>query len=391
MVGRDLCRRSSVDSVFSEMVFDLFTSRTGGLQIFLRVALYFRLSMLAALQFVARGGDKFSGGLRGCGIEGCRGVVSGTTLGERSKEGETVSRSYDRQDSPHHEPGLQARAAMQLPASSAGGQPDELGQPADHERLPGDSNDAQASVRGSSEYSGAETHAHVERRGDCSASIGTVGPDVEGSRLRWVSNLRETSLRVGKVQGAEVKGVQGSSPHASAFGWLPPRMARENEVRQGKRLCVSQCQAERQEAAVRVHHGAEILAPCSHHRGRDLRGLEGTLRLSQLSSFAGDGTSETEGGPENRTRSAAPRGLRHDHGALCAVRHGLYAGCAREVPGTAHGRQNSPAHRASSVRIMGWIVGWKFPLFATKFFEMMVAREGVEPPTPAFSGLRSTT
>ena len=40
---------------------------------------------------------------------------------------------------------------------------------------------------------------------------------------------------------------------------------------------------------------------------------------------------------------------------------------------------------------MGWIVGWEFPLFATKFFEMMVARDGVEPPTPAFSGLRSTT
>ena len=35
---------------------------------------------------------------------------------------------------------------------------------------------------------------------------------------------------------------------------------------------------------------------------------------------------------------------------------------------------------------MGWIVGWKFPLFATKFFGMMVARDGVEPPTPAFSG-----
>ena len=60
-------------------------------------------------------------------------------------------------------------------------------------------------------------------------------------------------------------------------------------------------------SAVRVHHGAEILAPGSHHRG------------------------------------------------------------------------------------MGWIVGWKFPLFATKFLRMMVAREGVEPPTPAFSGLRSTT
>ena len=35
------------------------------------------------------------------------------------------------------------------------------------------------------------------------------------------------------------------------------------------------------------------------------------------------------------------------------------------------------------------IVGWKIWLSATKFFGMMVARDGVEPPTPAFSGLRS--
>jgi hypothetical protein len=54
MVGRDLCRRGSVDSLFPEMVFDLFTPRTRSLQIFLRVALYLRLSMLAALQFVAQ-------------------------------------------------------------------------------------------------------------------------------------------------------------------------------------------------------------------------------------------------------------------------------------------------------------------------------------------------
>jgi hypothetical protein len=40
---------------------------------------------------------------------------------------------------------------------------------------------------------------------------------------------------------------------------------------------------------------------------------------------------------------------------------------------------------------MGWIVGWKFRLSAAKFFRMMVARDGVEPPTPAFSGLRITS
>jgi hypothetical protein len=54
MVGRDLRRRGSVDSLFPEMVFDLFASRTGSLKIFFRVAFYFRLSMLAALQFVAQ-------------------------------------------------------------------------------------------------------------------------------------------------------------------------------------------------------------------------------------------------------------------------------------------------------------------------------------------------
>jgi hypothetical protein len=54
MVGRDLRCRGSVDSLFPQMVFDLFTSRTGGLQVFLRVASDFRLSMLAALQLVAQ-------------------------------------------------------------------------------------------------------------------------------------------------------------------------------------------------------------------------------------------------------------------------------------------------------------------------------------------------
>ncbi len=95
--------------------------------------------------------------------------------------------------------------------------------------------------------------------------------------------------------------------------------------------------------------------------------------------------------PKNCPRCTASRGLRHNDGTVRAVRHGIYAGCTRQVPGTANGRQNPPSHGASSVRIMGWIVGWKVWLCAAKFFGMMVARDGVEPPTPAFSGLRSTT
>jgi hypothetical protein len=40
-----------------------------------------------------------------------------------------------------------------------------------------------------------------------------------------------------------------------------------------------------------------------------------------------------------------------------------------------------------------WVQLWVGILraVAAKCFEMMVARDGVEPPTPAFSGLRSTT
>ncbi len=56
-----------------------------------------------------------------------------------------------------------------------------------------------------------------------------------------------------------------------------------------------------------------------------------------------------------------------------------------------NGGQNPPAHGASSVRIVGGIGGGRFRLCTAKFFGMMVARDGVEPPTPAFSGLRSTT
>jgi hypothetical protein len=43
------------------------------------------------------------------------------------------------------------------------------------------------------------------------------------------------------------------------------------------------------------------------------------------------------------------------------------------------------------VIILGGILGGRFRLCAAKCFGMMVARDGVEPPTPAFSGLRSTS
>jgi len=41
--------------------------------------------------------------------------------------------------------------------------------------------------------------------------------------------------------------------------------------------------------------------------------------------------------------------------------------------------------RGSNPGIVGWIVGLKSRPSAAKLFRMMVARDGVEPPTPAFS------
>jgi hypothetical protein len=41
------------------------------------------------------------------------------------------------------------------------------------------------------------------------------------------------------------------------------------------------------------------------------------------------------------------------------------------------------------MRIVGGIVGGELRACAAKPFRMMVARDGVEPPTPAFSGLNS--
>src|SRR5208282_6122655 len=49
VVSGDLSRCRSVDALLPQMIFDLFPARAGGLQILLRVAPDFRLSMLAAL------------------------------------------------------------------------------------------------------------------------------------------------------------------------------------------------------------------------------------------------------------------------------------------------------------------------------------------------------
>jgi len=177
------------------------------------------------------------------GVQRRRDVVSGIAQGKRPEEGEAPSRSYDRQDPSHHEPGIQARAATQLCAAAARGQSHELGEPANDQRLQGAHHDAEAGVRGSSEHTGAETNAHVERRCYGVGGVGIAGIDVDGSGFRRVGDLCEAGLRVGKVQATEVKSLEGSGSPAPPIGWFHARMARKNALSQGQRLRVPKREA----------------------------------------------------------------------------------------------------------------------------------------------------
>jgi hypothetical protein len=64
-----------------------------------------------------------------------------------------------------------------------------------------------------------------------------------------------------------------------------------------------------------------------------------------------------------------------------------HEGCARTDAAFASLYDDGHLHAVRSRVILP--VFWR--QISTKFFGMMVARDGVEPPTPAFSGLRSTT
>ncbi len=70
--------------------------------------------------------------------------------------------------------------------------------------------------------------------------------------------------------------------------------------------------------------------------------------------------------------NAASRGLQYDPRSF--MLSPTWSRCARHVPGTADGKQNLPAHGASSARILGGIVVGRFRLCAAKSFGMMVAR-----------------
>ncbi len=278
-----------------------------------------------------------------------------------------LTKPYDQQNPWHHEPGLQARAAMQFPPSPAGRQSHELGEPTNHERLPADSHDAEAGVRGSSQYSRAKAHVTLSDAATAlrvSELLGLMWMDLDFEGL--VIYVRRAYVW-GRFKEPKSKASKAPVPmHPLLAGFLLAWHERTKYAKESDYVFPSVKLRGKKPLSASIM----ALAPRSHKRRRDSFELEGTLRFSQLSPFTGDGTCEAESGPQNRAGCSAARGLWHNDGTLCTVRHGLHEGCARQVPGTAHGRQNSPAHRASSVRIMGWIVGWEFSLFATKVFGM---------------------
>ena len=127
-----------------------------------------------------------------------------------------------------------------------------------------------------------------------------------------------------------------------------------NDVCQGQGLCLSQLPAERQKAAVCVHHGAEVLAARCHQGRRYPAEPSGYVSASTTFSHSlASALVKLKVDPKTVQGVPAARGLQDNDATLRAVRHGVDAGCARQVPGAVAGRQSPPAHGASSVIIMG--------------------------------------
>jgi hypothetical protein len=72
------------------------------------------------------------------------------------------------------------------------------------------------------------------------AGVGIARIDVDGSRLRRVGDVRSASLCMGKVQGSEVEGFEGTCSHASAIVGVHARLARKDALSQRQRLRVSE-------------------------------------------------------------------------------------------------------------------------------------------------------
>ena len=141
----------------------------------------------------------------------------------------------------------------------------------------------------------------------------------------------------------------------------------------------------------------ERSSSASGTQGRSGRPASG-LWVSHLPAHPGVGPGGEQLRPKTRARTASS--LQHqDHtGHLCPGHHAGQTGSAGDVPrriveGSMDGEKNGDklGDLAPGPHFVGILWAGAIRGNSDKCFEMMVARDGVEPPTPAFSGLRSTS
>ena len=133
----------------------------------------------------------------------------------------------------------------------------------------------------------------------------------------------------------------------------------------------------------------KYLRPAAVAAGVIAADWKGRFGFHNFRHFTCDRVGGHETGSENRSGHSAPRGSGDYHEAVRTIGHGVHAGGAGKIPRAARRKPSSPAGWSTAVNTVGWTVGSSSRWKSSKFFGIMVARDGVEPPTPAFSGLRS--
>ena len=89
----------------------------------------------------------------------------------------------------------------------------------------------------------AKAHVDTKRRGDGSASVGDSRADVDGSGLCRSGDRSEARIRLGPIQSAQVKGLEGTRTDAPGACRLSDGMEGENSVREGWRLRIPELPA----------------------------------------------------------------------------------------------------------------------------------------------------
>ena len=196
----------------------------------------------------------------------------------------------------------------------------------------------------------------------------------------------------GLVQGAEVESLKGARTNAPGAGGLSDGLEGAYAVREGWDYVFPSFRLKRQETAVGFHHGAEVscgpllLRLALSGKDEQVRFGFHNFRHSLASALV-----KLKCDPKTVQGIATSRGRWDNHAALRTVGPGVEARSTGQVPGVAAGRQGPSAHRSEYSDILGLNRGLEKFGEIVEVLWIVVARDGVEPPTPAFSGLRSTT